>query len=448
MAKRLLSNIGAFFLTLGVGVAALVLVCLIPQSAIRQSCTDAADYFVRNEKYPMVIEGYEATRVDNYADCVLLNVVWNVDAGAPLRSVIAAPYYRVESNAAQDDFISTVVDGKAPNNEYSRYWHGSQILIRPLLTVTSITGVRLILFGVLVALNAVLAAALLRRRRYAPAAIYFAALVLVGGWMTAFSLEYIMVFLVLAVLCIAVCRLWDDADAQRREGRMTRLFVVGGAVTCFMDFLTTETLTFTVPFILYMLLGRRDEGETAQPLRAQILRLIRWGAAWLISYAAAFAVKWALVYCTMGGDALRNALESAAYRIDGNAAANVTLSAAQQMLAALVQNLSCLLPLPGSHSIGFVLLVSACVPLVLGMVLYLFRGERLDGAFVVVLLIVGAIPYLRYVVLSNHACMHYFFTYRAQMATIMALAAIMVYQMKPSYILSQRKGGKPSKKRK
>lgn len=229
---------------------------------------------------------------------------------------------------------------------------------------------------------------------------------------------------------------------------MTRLFVVGGAVTCFMDFLTTETLTFTVPFILYMLLGRRDEAETAQPLRAQIVRMIRWGAAWLVSYAAVFAVKWALVYCTMGGDALRNALESAAYRIDGNAAANVTLSTAQQMLAALVQNLSCLLPLSGSHSIGVVLLVAACVPLVLGMVLYLFRGERLDGAFVVVLLVVGAIPYLRYVVLSNHACMHYFFTYRAQMATIMALAAIMVYQMKPSYILSQGKGGKPSKKRK
>lgn len=447
MAKRLLSNIGVFLLTLGVCAAALVAVCLIPQSALQRGCTDSADYFLRHEKYPTVIEGYEATRVDNYADCVLLNVTWNVDADAPLRSVIAAPYYHAEGSAVQDDLLSTVVDGKAPNSEYSRYWHGSQVFIRPLLTVTSITGVRWIMFGVLLALNAVLAAALLRRRQYAPAAIYFAALLLVGGWMTAFSLEYIMVFLVQAAMCIAVCRLWDGGDAQRRERCMTRLFVVGGAMTCFFDFLTTETLTFTVPFILYVLLGRRDGAETAQPLRAQLVRLLRWGAAWLCSYAAMFAVKWALVYCTMGGDALRNALESAATRIDGNAA-DVTLSVTQQMLVALVQNLSCLLPLAGDHTIGFVLLVSASVPVVLGMVLYLFRGERLDGAFMVVLLVVGAIPHLRYMVLSNHACMHFFFTYRAQMATIMALAAIMVYQLKPSYVLSRGKGGKPSKKRK
>jgi hypothetical protein len=37
-----------------------------------------------------------------------------------------------------------------------------------------------------------------------------------------------------------------------------------------------------------------------------------------------------------------------------------------------------------------------------------------------IFLLLGVLPYLRYLALSNHSYMHYFFTYRAQMVTVLA----------------------------
>ena len=43
------------------------------------------------------------------------------------------------------------------------------------------------------------------------------------------------------------------------------------------------------------------------------------------------------------------------------------------------------------------------------------------------MLLVGIIPYIRYLVLANHSYLHCFFTFRAQFATVMALALILIY---------------------
>lgn len=444
MLKKIFKDICVFFTALVICFAALILVCLIPQSAIKENCLKAAEYFDSHGKYPELIDGFDATKIDNYADSMLLNVIYNVDEKHPFYSVVTAPYYRVEGDTAAEDYHASVVDGKEANNEYSRYWHGSQVFLRPLLTVFSITGLRAVMFAVLAVLNILFGIMMLRRKLLKPALIYFASLILVGGWMTALSLEYVMTFIVMTAACMAVCRLMTDGESiQKRDERLTFVFVIGGVLTCFLDFLTTETLAFTVPFLLFIIISVQ---KSDRPLRFKenFLRLIRFGSAWLMSYAGMFAVKWGLVYFVAGKDAFLNALQSAAYRIDGVATAGeTTFNLSQKIMIALSQNISCLLPttkqLTAISNVG--ILVAAF--LVLAVVLYLFRGERLDGAFIALMLTVACIPYLRYAVLLNHSTMHYFFTYRAQAATVMAYIAILAYQLNPSYVLH---GGKNKNK--
>ena len=69
------------------------------------------------------------------------------------------------------------------------------------------------------------------------------------------------------------------------------MFILSGVLTCFLDFLTAETLTFTIPVILLLMLWEQESAS----LKTQVLRLIKWGCAWLGSYAAMFAIKWLLV---------------------------------------------------------------------------------------------------------------------------------------------------------
>lgn len=453
MAKNIFKNILVFLITLIICAGVLLLVCQIPQSAIHENCRKASEYFTDHDKYPMVIDGFESTCIDNYADCMLLNVIYNVDEDNAFYSIIESPYYHIEGNSADENYASAVIDGKEPNSEYSRYWHGSQVFVRPLLTVMSINGVRLAMFCLFAALNVWLAVLFIKRRLIAPAIIYFVSLLLAAGWMTAFSLEYVMTFIVMTAGCIAVCMMMERYSSgdllERRDKRLTYIFVVSGAVTCFLDFLTTETLSFTIPFLVFMLISRhkQNQGNAQDGLmtfRDDLKRLIKWGAAWLASYAAVFIVKWGFVYLVVGRSAFLNALQSAAFRIDGEAGTvisdpDATVSAGMRIMVALARNLSCLFPLEQEMTIGSIFAVSICVLIVLAIILYLFRGERIDGGFIGILLIIACIPYLRYIALSNHASLHFFFTYRAQMACIMALIGIMVYQLKPSYILSQNK---------
>ncbi|NLD19546.1 MAG: hypothetical protein GX663_04775 [Clostridiales bacterium] len=441
--KDCLKNILVFLITFIVCVGTLLLVCQIPQSAIQKNSKKSAEYFSGHEGFPLLIGDKINSRSDNYADCVLLNVIYNMDSDNSFKAIIADSYYRHDGEDASDDYEDAVFNGKNPNNEYSRYWHGSQVFIRPLLTITSIEGIRLVIFGLLLALNIWLAALLVKRKLYSAAAIYFISMLLVEIWMTAFSLEYVMSFLVMTGACIAV------VYAKKRA---TYIFIATGMVTCFLDFLTCETLTFTVPVILLLVI--RSKYEALGSFKSEISKIIKYGLAWLISYGLMFSAKWLLVYAVLGKSAFINALQNAAFRIEGTVTVDglglgEAVNLWQRLSGVILRNLACLFPV-GSHVTSSMVFGLALGTLaVLGAVFYLFRKEPTDGKFIGLLLLIGLIPYLRFLCLSNHAYIHYFFTYRAQMATVMVIFSILVFSLSPSYVLGKNnKAGKTGKKQK
>ena len=57
-------------------------------------------------------------------------------------------------------------------------------------------------------------------------------------------------------------------------------------------------------------------------------------------------------------------------------------------------------------------------------IVYMLRGRNYSGTMILLCILLGLVPYLRYTVLENHAYLHYFFTYRAQLVTITALLFI------------------------
>ena len=61
-----------------------------------------------------------------------------------------------------------------------------------------------------------------------------------------------------------------------------------------------------------------------------------------------------------------------------------------------------------------------------GLYLIMRSGISSNG-FAQLMLTAGLLPYLRYIVLSNHSYLHDFFTYRAQAASVLALIAAFWY---------------------
>ncbi|MGN1119738.1 MAG: hypothetical protein ACI4Q4_05230, partial [Oscillospiraceae bacterium] len=383
--------------------AALVAAAAIPNERIYDNMYESVMFF--KDKPPYVNEAELRLIQDNYADAILLNVTWNMGSD-PLVSTLDTAYY--DGNDGTNDYgenwgFYCAVEGTAdPNTDYTRYWHGMAAVIRPLMLFTDIDGIKLIgmiAALVLLALNAVL---LIKKRQYFAAGALVAAFLCVHVWNIGLSLEYqpaVLVTLALLPLYILF---------EKNDSTLSILAVISGVMIAFFDFLTCETLTILIPLLIVFIMRKQENRLPA--LKDNILLTIKCGAAWGLSYAGTFLVKWSAASIVTGENKFATALASAEVRMVGEAE---ELSPVAQFFLAPLANISTLFG--GTRRVDWGAFVGGIVIslVVFGAVFYLFRSrEKFDGGFTLTMLILGALPFVRFFLLNNHSYLHEFFTYR------------------------------------
>ena len=65
----------------------------IPQSLIKKNMASSADVLCRNAVFFSLFEDVDASRIDRYADSILLNIAYHYDIDDPLHSVMISDYY-------------------------------------------------------------------------------------------------------------------------------------------------------------------------------------------------------------------------------------------------------------------------------------------------------------------------------------------------------------------
>lgn len=396
----------------------------IPQSAIKQNCVESAEYFEEKELFPYLIEGQFNTRQDNYADCILTNIIYHVGTGEeslPV-SLIKASYYCQERQDVNVAFSEAVQGEQEANIDYFRYWHGSMVFLRPLFLVTNIVGARLVLGFLTFAFVIATVIVLWKKGKKSLAVIYPLGLVLVNSWMIGFCIEYVTTFLLMSICSFWVVMSYHEGiDRKKRNRQILCLMVISGVVACFLDFLTTETLTITVPLFIELVI-QKDEKEEEN----KFFFLIKNGLVWGISYGAMFLLKWLLAVAVLGVQAMQEALAAAAVRLNGTVYMGETnldseANMGQRLIGAIFKNESVLFSFKMEMHAGTGAMIFFCLVLLGLAIVYMLRGKDFSGKTMGILLLLGCVPYLRYLVLSSHAFQHYFFTYRAQLISIMIL---------------------------
>ena len=94
----------------------------------------------------------------------------------------------------------------------------------------------------------------------------------------------------------------------------------------------------------------------------------------------------------------------------------------EYMRNAVVRNISCLFPAEYGPAGKVILLVLLFVLIAVAVV---FSRKKIDFRRIALYAAIGLLPYLRYITLRNHSYLHYFFTYRAQAATVLAFFMIL-----------------------
>lgn len=420
--KTVLGCVGVFCGVLAALWLTLVLAAAIPNALLQSNMEKSALSYKERDAFEFTRGDRWCSIADNYADTILLGVAWNMGEGDPVTASLDTKY-NDGGELGESVGLYLTVTGLSPeaNTDYTRYWHGSAAPVRLLHLITDVAGVRIIGFILILALALLTLAMLLKRRRFAEAAALTLALLAVRIWDLSLSMEYQSAF----ILCFALCPLYITLE-KRGNAALYLLSVAGGVLTAFFDFLTAETLVILIPLIL-VLAARSREGRLGgfkEALRLVLMCLL----CWLLAYAGAFIVKWALASLATGRNEFALALSSALPRTVGSVLGEGPEGAAI-IPAAVLANLSTLFGGTERMQLARVAIGLAVTAAVLGTVYYLFRreGEKSGGAAII--LLTGAAVFLRFMILSNHSYLHEFFTYRALAAPITALLTVMLMNM-------------------
>lgn len=132
---------------------------------------------------------------------------------------------------------------------------------------------------------------------------------------------------------------------------------------------------------------------------------------WGSSYVAMFCTKWLLSFLLLGRESLTETFAQTKERIEGNP------------FEAVITNLRAIFPVSDQISglengvlsgIGILALLAVTVQLII-----LYRRKEQTRSIAIILLFLLWIPYLRFFIISNHAAIHSFFTYRAQLVSVL-----------------------------
>ena len=451
MAGIVLWSVLVFFTALAAAVLFLYLSAYIPQDKVRRQFQKSADLMCENNVFFCAYQNTACSKIDRYADSILLNIAWNLKPD--MRELMWAPYYHDDLQNENDSLRDTVYNGKEANLEYVRYWHGSAAVVRILHLFLNIRQIYILHATLLVLLTGVLLTMLITKGMRPEAVALGAGMIGINVWFVPMSLEYYWTFLCMLAASILVIR-WME---KGKEHRLWTLFLATGMLTAYLDFLSTETITLTVPLLLAFRYEAKKAGENAEKHPAagkaqstnekkehagmlhRIRRPFGMCVFWGIGYVGMWVLKWILASYITCENVLPYVKGHVEERIGSGIAAE---SLPFYLIRTIRRNLSCLFPAgygPAGVAATATILLIVCY---IGFVYYNKENGKkklIENAPVYILIMM--IPYVRYLVLHNHAFLHCFFTYRAQIAVIMTVC-LMLYDITDFRHIKKRRAGR------
>ena len=428
----------ATVLTLG-----LVASATISKESIKQHLEESASYLTEDPtNFHYIVKGVDGSLRDQYADTVLLDIAYYINPEKPIDSLIWDRYYA----SPTEEFIYSLEEAlktdPSANSEYLRYWHGSLMIVRPLLMFINIRQIYTFNFVVLFVLLFWLILILIRNRFKQEAICLSAAMIAVNIWFVPCCLEYTWMFLVMVCASILAVRI----ALSKRYDKCGYLFLITGVVAAFLDFLTTETITLIIPILLIVRIHEKQTYHNAreavtkngypQKLSAQDVRqkestqssglmsfVVKSSALWATGFFFMWVLKWVLASAYLG--------KSVIPYIQGNALFQLGVDSFMPPYKLAVigiwRNIKTLNPF-GYGRIGSILFLVLVLLLIVIPVLRCKINIKLkiNWRMVMVFILLGIMPYIRFLMLPFHTWHHFFFTYRAQASTILAIGFIIL----------------------
>lgn len=422
---NLIKYVLAFCLLFILLTASLIAVAKIPKSAIQKNMLSSARYLSDAGMGNYLIGSIKATSTDQFADALLLNIAYNYDEKNPLKSIVWSAYSGDPSSEAGAFFLESVEHGAAPDHEYLRYWHGSNVLIRPLHLLMDLKQIYILHAIVISLLTICLMIILIKNNCVAEAISILISMAAVSIWTVPFCLEFTWVFLIMLITAIVVVMLVLD----NKEHHLGLAFFVSGIITAYMDFLTAETLTFLIPILLVLRLKKHSNKSASS---CWVLSM-KCGIAWGSGYIGMWSSKWLLSAIVLRQDIMSYITDHIRQRQGGS----IFGLSKGYFLNMYLNNIRRLFPLDYGL-IGALIFLAILILLFIPVYQNKVRlKQSMDASWICLYGFLFLVPFIRFLVMHSHSSGHYFFTYRALAASVLSFCFIIMEIIEPV----QRKGG-------
>ena len=375
-----------------------LLAWLVPDRPVRHHIEQTLASGDMGEDYPKAIMhddyGLDPYTMDNYTDALILNQAMNLRSEG-VKSMLLLP--RHDEGMVQSHNLRQLMNGSDEGwtFHYARYWHGTTYVARLLLSVTSYTGIRYLLYLVSSILLLWCLFALWHRVGKTVTLVLAFSLLAVNVFVMQFSLQLV------PVLMLALGAILWLAYHPEQDGELA--FLVVGSLTTFLDLITVPTITIGLPLVVWVAMRRG-----AADLRQGLLSLVRLGLWWLAGYVLTWLAKWGIATLLTGENIFADAYGQSVHWTEGGG------SYIGQAL---------------SSNILFLhwryVLVALTALLVMAVVHPRYKGWIQAVQY----LLVALIPIGYYIVMAHPAYLHAWYNYRALTTAVAALlmaAATMV----------------------
>lgn len=378
-----------------IGYLLLVLSYLIPVEKMEKSLKESTYFFKTEGTY----YAPASSKLDNWTDSNMLMLASFPVRENVWRSALKSTSLTISGKSSPVDVFIDHFDNntEASGWDYSRYWHGYLIFLKPLLCFFNYGELRNILsLAQLLLLFLLFTQSGNKRFMMFPivgAYIFLNPIALMS------SMQFSSIWIITLVFLLFVFRYSDKWNRKNWE----LCFLIFGCLTSYFDFLTYPIVALALPLITLLILQEK------KTISQNIVLIIDYSMTWFFGYAAFWAGKWFLSTAILHRNIILDALNQIIFRTGYV----VESGQSYTYFSVLKQNFR-YLSQPAIYGLILILIIQIiyCCGYYMRQRNVVSNTNSVKQNRNFSFLIVSLYPFLWYAVTLNHSSIHSFFTWR------------------------------------
>lgn len=391
------------------GTILIVFAYALPKTeSLKQNIVLSSELLLEEGVYPSLFP-WCMSQVDNYTDALILHEI-AYDGNEPIVEKALMNYW-IGNN--KDLLIVTLNDFYAKGRkegylkvDYSRYWHGYVVFLKPLYYFFSLREIRIMLLIINILMSAYSFFVSLNRNRYLGIS-FLVTLLLLNIIVISHNMFFSVIFIVMNLGFIIVAKF-----LSKENGDIYTAFTVIGCIASYCDLLSYPLITLGIPLVFFIAANKEEVGKK---LAETFLIAFSWG----IGYFGMWISKW-----IVGSILVRKNLFSSAFamiKLRTSRDVEGTHYTAYTVLNWLLRNLK--------NNPAWIIFIIICLVMIVISLTKKVIPNVIKNGFPYFAVILISLMWLLFKM--NHSFQHSFFTYRELSTVCFAVLCLLGYsQMK------------------